>query len=129
MTLTAPRRPAFAVIGALSAAAAIGLGAFGAHALRATLTPRMLDIYHTAVFYHLTHSLGLFAVAWVCALKPHSGLARAAGWTMVAGLLLFSGSLYLLTLTGLTGLGAVTPLGGTALIVAWLLLAAAAYRK
>ena len=70
----------FIILGALSAAAAIGLGAFGAHALRATLTPRMLDIYHTAVFYHLTHSLGLLAVAFVCSLKPQSGLARAAGW-------------------------------------------------
>jgi uncharacterized membrane protein YgdD (TMEM256/DUF423 family) len=120
---------AFIVIGALGAAAAICLGAFGAHALRATLTPRMLEVYHTAVFYHLTHSLGLFAVAFVCSLKPHSGLARAAGWTMLAGLLLFSGSLYLLTLTGLTALGAVTPLGGTALIFAWLMLALAAARK
>jgi uncharacterized membrane protein YgdD (TMEM256/DUF423 family) len=119
----------FIVIGAVSAAAAIGLGAFGAHALRATLTPRLLEVYHTAVFYHLTHSLGLFAVAWVCSLKPHSGLARAAGWTMAAGLLLFSGSLYLLTLSGLTALGAVTPFGGTALIAAWLLLAVAAARE
>ncbi len=129
MTVTAPRRPTFAILGALSAAAAIGLGAFGAHALRATLAPRMLDIYHTAVFYHLTHSLGLFAVAFVCSLKPQSALARAAGWTMLAGLLLFSGSLYLLTLSGLTALGAITPFGGTALIIAWLLLAAAAARK
>ncbi|MBI5063534.1 MAG: DUF423 domain-containing protein [Desulfatitalea sp.] len=119
----------FIVIGAVSAAAAIGLGAFGAHALRATLTPRMLEIYHTAVLYHLVHILGLFAVAFVCSLKPQSGLARAAGWTMAAGLLLFSGSLYLLTLTGLTALGAITPVGGTALIAAWLMLALAAFRK
>ncbi|MBI5551218.1 MAG: DUF423 domain-containing protein [Desulfobacterales bacterium] len=119
----------FIVIGALSAAAAIGLGAFGAHALRATLAPRMLEIYHTAVFYHLTHSLGLFAAAFVCSLKPHSRLARAAGLTMLAGLLLFSGSLYLLAISSLTALGAVTPLGGTALIVAWLMLALAASGK
>mgnify|MGYP001343428334 CR=1 FL=1 len=119
----------FTVIGAVSAAAAIGLGAFGAHALRATLTPRMLEIYHTAVFYHLVHSLGLFAVAFVCSLKPQSGLARASGWAMAAGMLIFSGSLYLLTLTGLTALGAATPVGGTAMIVAWLLLALAALRK
>lgn len=118
----------FMCIGAASAAAAIGLGAFGAHALRATLAPRMLEIYQTAVLYHLVHSLGLFAVAFVCSLQPGSGLAKAAGWTMAAGMLLFSGSLYLLAVTGITGLGAVTPVGGTALIAAWLLLAAAAVR-
>jgi uncharacterized membrane protein YgdD (TMEM256/DUF423 family) len=119
----------FIIAGALSAALAIGLGAFGAHALRTSLSPRMLEIYHTAVLYHLVHSLGLLAVAFVCFLKPASRAAEFSGWLMSAGIILFSGSLYMLAVTGLKWLGAITPLGGIALMAAWLLLAAAALRS
>jgi uncharacterized membrane protein YgdD (TMEM256/DUF423 family) len=119
----------FIIIGAISAALAIGLGAFGAHAIRTSLSARMLEIYHTAVFYHLVHSLGLLAVAFVCYLQPTAGAARFAGWLMSAGIILFSGSLYLLAVTGAKWLGALTPLGGIALIVAWLLLAVAALQS
>jgi uncharacterized membrane protein YgdD (TMEM256/DUF423 family) len=119
----------FIVLGALSAAAAIGLGAFGAHALRHTITPAMRDIYQTAVLYHLVHSVGLLGVALVCSLRPPNGLAVAAGYTMAGGMVLFAGSLYLLATTGVRWLGAVTPFGGVAMMAAWLLLAAAVLPK
>jgi uncharacterized membrane protein YgdD (TMEM256/DUF423 family) len=113
----------FIVLGALSAAAAIGLGAFGAHALRDTLTPAMRDVYQTAVLYHLVHSLGLLAVAFVCSLRPHDGWIITAGYIMAFGMFLFTGTLYLLAATGIRWIGALTPFGGVAMIVAWLLLA------
>jgi len=119
----------FIIGGALSAVLAIGLGAFGAHAFRAILSPRMLEVYQTAVLYHLVHSLGLFAVAFVCFARPTSGMAKVSGWLMSVGMILFSGSLYLLAVTGAKWLGAITPLGGTAMMAAWLLLAAAAIRS
>ena len=119
----------FTIIGALSAALAVGMGAFGAHALRQSLTARMLEIYQTAVLYHLVHSLGLLAVAFVCSLKPMARMARAAGWMMAAGLIMFCGSLYLLALSGEKWLGAVTPMGGIAMLLAWLLLALAVVRN
>lgn len=118
----------FITAGAVSAALAIGLGAFGAHALAARLTPEMLDVYHTAVLYHLFHSLGLPVAALVCFLKPQSRAAAVSGWLMVAGVVLFCGSLYLLAVTGVRWLGAVTPLGGLAFIASWLLMAVAAFR-
>jgi len=119
----------FIAIGAFSAASAIGLGAFGAHALRASLSARMLEIYQTAVLYHLVHSVGLMAVAFVCFLRPTAAMARTSGWLMAGGICLFSGSLYLLAVTGLKWLGAVAPLGGIGLMAAWLVLAAAAIRS
>ena len=119
----------FIIVGAISAALAIGLGAFGAHALKASLSPGMYEVYQTAVLYHLVHSLGLLAVAFVCFTKPTSGMAKMSGWLMSGGMILFSGSLYLLAVTGAKWLGAITPLGGIAMIAAWLLMAAAAIRS
>ena len=99
-------------------ALAVGLGAFGAHGLRGRLDTYSMTIYEKAVFYHFIHALGLLVVPLV---------ARDAGnrtcWLLLAGILLFSGSLYLLAITGVRMLGAVTPLGGVAFIAAWLLLA------
>lgn len=118
----------FVIMGALGAALAVGLGAFGAHALRSVLSPRMFEVYRTAVLYHLVHCLGLLTVAFVCSLKPDAALAKVAGWLMAAGLILFCGSLYLLAVTGLQWLGLITPVGGLAFVAAWLLLAAAALR-
>jgi uncharacterized membrane protein YgdD (TMEM256/DUF423 family) len=112
----------FLVLGALSAGAAVALGAFGAHALRGRLSPAMLDVFETGVRYQMYHALALLAVAWAAARWPGAGVA-AAGWFFVAGTLLFSGSLYVLTLTGARGLGAITPLGGVAFILGWLVLA------
>lgn len=107
---------------------AVGAGAFGAHALRARLAPDLMTVYQTAVQYHFWHALGLLAVGVLLLHKPESGALAAAGWLMVAGLLLFSGSLFALALTGIRGFGAVTPVGGAALLGAWAALAWAAWR-
>ena len=112
----------FAVLGALLAFLGVGLGAFGAHALRARLTPADLDIFETGVRYQMYHALALFCVAWAATRWP-GGLAHAAGWCFVVGVLVFSGSLYTLVLTGQRWMGAITPLGGVALLLGWALLA------
>jgi uncharacterized membrane protein YgdD (TMEM256/DUF423 family) len=118
----------FLLLGSINAALAVGLGAFGAHALRGRLTESLLSTYQTGVQYHFYHALGLFAVALVASQLPDSALVKGAGWLMVVGIILFSVSLYLLSLTGLRWLGAITPLGGVAFIAAWLLLALAVWR-
>jgi uncharacterized membrane protein YgdD (TMEM256/DUF423 family) len=117
----------FLVLGSLAAAAGVALGAFGAHALRARLAPDPLAVWQTAVQYHFWHALALLAIAIAALHLPASASLRWAGWLMVAGLVLFSGSLYVLVLTGARWLGAVTPFGGTAWIAAWLLFAWAAW--
>jgi uncharacterized membrane protein YgdD (TMEM256/DUF423 family) len=111
----------FAAAGALLAAAAVIIGAFGAHALRARLSADLFGIFETGARYHMYHALALFAVAWACSRHPGS-LFELAGWLFVAGIGLFSGSLYLLALTGTRWLGAVTPLGGVSFIAGWLAL-------
>lgn len=118
----------FLALGAVLLAVAVALGAFGAHALKARLGAELLAVYHTAVQYHFYHALGLLMVGLIAMQLPASGLVRAAGWLMLAGIVLFSGSLYLLSMSGIRWLGAVTPFGGTAFIGAWLLLALAAVR-
>jgi uncharacterized membrane protein YgdD (TMEM256/DUF423 family) len=120
----------FILLGALAGAAGVALGAFGAHALKARLSADMLAIWQTAVQYHFWHALALVTIGIVIALAlPGSTALRWAGWLMVAGLVLFSGSLYALAFTGARWLGAVTPFGGTAWIAAWLLFAWAAIRS
>jgi uncharacterized membrane protein YgdD (TMEM256/DUF423 family) len=116
----------FLIAGALSAALAVMLGAFGAHGLRGRLPADLLAISQTASQYHVYHALGLLAVGLLTTQLPTSSALRWSGGLMLAGTLLFSGSLYLLAISGQRWLGAVTPLGGTAWIIAWLLLAWAA---
>ena len=114
-----------AAAGALSAATAVALGAFGAHGLRGSLAPDMLEVYETAARYQMYHALGLVAAA--VAGLGHRADPRRAWWAclgFVTGTLLFSGSLYALALTGMRALGAVTPAGGLAFIAAWLFFAA-----
>jgi uncharacterized membrane protein YgdD (TMEM256/DUF423 family) len=118
----------FLIIGALASALAVALGAFGAHALKARLTPDLLTVYHTGVQYHFFHALGLLLIGLAAAQWPASAWLRVSGWTMLVGIVLFSGSLYLLALTGQRWLGAVTPLGGVAFIAAWLLFALGVFR-
>jgi uncharacterized membrane protein YgdD (TMEM256/DUF423 family) len=118
----------FLGIGALSAAIAVAAGAFGAHGLRDMVTAERLVIWETAARYHMYHALGLLIVAYLASQKS-GGPARVAGWLFVAGTILFSGSLYTLTLTGITILGAITPLGGVALIAGWLVLAWGVWRR
>ena len=108
---------------------AVILGAFGAHTLRDRLDQYSLDVYERAVFYHFMHALGLLALP----LLVRSGLTPAwagtwAGWLLVAGIVLFSGSLYVLAITGVRALGAVTPFGGASFIAAWVVLTVAALR-
>ena len=112
----------FAFIGALMAMIGVMLGAFGAHALKGRLSPDDLVTFETGVRYQMYHALALFAVAWAVTRWP-SGATTSAGWFFVAGIVVFSGSLYLLVLTGHRWLGAVTPLGGLAMILGWGLLA------
>jgi uncharacterized membrane protein YgdD (TMEM256/DUF423 family) len=115
------------IFGSINMFLAVALGAFGAHALKASLPPDLMAVYHTGNQYHFYHALGLFAVALVAWLRPGS---RLIGWSAVlmgAGILLFSGSLYVLSLTGLRSIGVITPFGGTAFLVAWSLLALAAW--
>ncbi len=102
------------------------LGAFGAHALTPVLSPEAKHHYQTAVLYHFIHGLGLLAVGWLAILKPDDAAVRHAGWAFVVGILLFSGSLYLLSLTGMKKLGMITPLGGLSFLLGWLWLALAA---
>jgi uncharacterized membrane protein YgdD (TMEM256/DUF423 family) len=115
-----------ALLGALNAFIAVAAGAFGAHGLRARLSPESLDIWKTAAQYQMFHALGLFAVAWLC--SRGAAAARPAGWLMLAGIIVFSGSLYLLSVTGLRWLGAVTPIGGLCFLASWLAAAWAAFR-
>jgi uncharacterized membrane protein YgdD (TMEM256/DUF423 family) len=114
----------WSAIAAVFLALAVGTGAFGAHGLKARLDESHLDIYKTAVLYHFLHALGMLVVAALPkagALSPDS--ANSVCWLLAAGILIFSGSLYLLAVTGVGVLGAITPFGGVAFILAWLLLA------
>jgi uncharacterized membrane protein YgdD (TMEM256/DUF423 family) len=113
----------FVFLGAASAAVSIALGAFGAHALKVRLAPDLLAIFHTAFQYHLAHSLGLVLIGLAGFHWPDSRWLRASGWLMLAGVILFSGSLYALSLSGERAIGAITPIGGVAFIAAWILLA------
>lgn len=115
------------VVGAISAGVAVAAGAFGAHALRSRLSPTDLATFETGARYQMYHALALLAVGLV-ALRAPSAAATAAGWCFVIGTMLFSGSLYLLTLTGPRWLGAITPLGGVAFLAGWGALAMAALR-
>lgn len=115
----------FLVVGAIAALLAVAFGAFGAHALKTRIAPELIPVYRTGVEYHFYHALGLMLVGLAAFHLPESAWLRRAGWAMLAGIVLFSGSLYLLALTGLASLGAITPFGGTAFIAAWALFATA----
>src|SRR4051794_5935637 len=106
-------------LGAVSAFLAVAAGAFGAHALRDAVPPDRLEVWETAARYQMYHALGLLVVAYLAAQKD-ARAARLAGWLFVGGTVLFSGSLYVLAVSGITWLGAVTPLGGGAFLVGWL---------
>lgn len=115
--------------GAILLACAVGLGAFGAHALKGRLDAYALDVYHTAVLYHFLHALGILLIAALARSGVISvGTQTLVGWLLLAGIVLFSGSLYALALSGVRVLGAITPIGGLAFIVAWIVLAVQALR-
>ncbi len=118
----------FIIIGAVLAFFAVMLGAFGAHALKSHLSTHYLTIYQIATDYHMWHAIGLIMIGILHQQNP-THVLRKAGWFMFVGLLIFSGSLYALSLTGVKALGAITPFGGTALLIAWLLLAYNAFKS
>ena len=113
----------FLLLGSLNALLAVLLGAFGAHGLKMRLTEDMLAIFNTGVHYHFFHALGIIAVGLIALNLPPSVWFKWSGWLMFAGIVLFSGSLYVLSIMNLRWLGAITPFGGTAFIFAWLILA------
>jgi uncharacterized membrane protein YgdD (TMEM256/DUF423 family) len=112
----------FFALGALLAGLAVAAGAFGAHGLRDRLAPDMLAVFETAARYQMYHALALLAVAWATTRWP-GGSAALAGWLFVAGIVVFSGSLYALSLSGVRWLGAITPFGGLAFLAGWGVLA------
>lgn len=114
-------------LGSVFAMLAVMTGAFGAHALEDRLLADDLDTWQTAARYHLFHAVALLAVAYAAG-RWGGGLVTASGWLFVAGMLLFSGSLYVLSTSGIKALGAITPFGGFAFILGWLLLTVAAIR-
>ncbi|WP_257453945.1 DUF423 domain-containing protein [Archangium lipolyticum] len=116
------------ILGAASAFISVAAGAFGAHALKARLSPDLLTIFETGARYQMYHSLGLIAMGLLMQLRPNP-LLNAAGWAMLAGIVLFSGSLYALALSGVRVLGAITPFGGVGFLVGWVLFALAAWRQ
>lgn len=115
------------MLGAVNGLLSVAAGAFAAHGLRGKLEPRMLEVFETAARYQMYHGLALLAVAWLSAQAP-SAIATSAGWCLLIGIVLFSGSLYAMTLTGVTKLGAITPIGGMLFLVGWALLMAAGWR-
>lgn len=117
----------FLFFSAVLAGLAVAMGAFGAHGLRDTLSAEAMNVYQTAVDYHMWHALGLGLIAMLHQQFMDSKQLFWAGWLMLAGVIVFSGSLYILAISGIKWLGAITPIGGIAFIAAWVLLAVFAY--
>ncbi len=113
----------FLLLGTISAFFGVGFGAFGAHALKALISPELMVVYQTGVTYQMWHSLGLIAIAVINQNQPQTKLLRWAGWLMFSGIIIFSGSLYLLAILNQRWLGMITPIGGVCFLSAWLLLA------
>jgi len=111
----------FLILGGINAALVVILGAFGAHGLKTKISAEMLAVYQTGVHYHLFHALGLLVVGVVATQIVDSISLKWAGWLMLTGIILFSGSLYIMSLGGMRWLGMVTPFGGLAFIAAWIL--------
>ncbi|MGC4377283.1 DUF423 domain-containing protein [Fictibacillus sp. Mic-4] len=118
----------FLIIGAINAALAVALGAFGAHGLEGKLSEKMLEVYKTGVQYHMYHALGILAVALIASKLTNSSLVNWSGWLLFIGIILFSGSLYVLSITGISKLGIITPFGGLAFIIGWILLVVGAVK-
>jgi uncharacterized membrane protein YgdD (TMEM256/DUF423 family) len=119
----------FLILGALNTLLCIALGAFGAHGLKRILSPEMLTVYHTGVQYHFYHAFGIIIIGLLLLHFPKSRLIPLSGWLMMAGITLFSFSLYVLSLTGMRGLGIITPFGGVSFLSAWGLLVYAIWKE
>ncbi len=118
----------FITLASLSGMLAVVFGAFGAHALKGKLDDQALKVFETAVQYHFYHTFALLVVGVIALNQPQTVLLKSSGWLFVIGILVFSGSLYLLSLTGVRWLGAITPLGGLALLAGWACLAATGWK-
>jgi uncharacterized membrane protein YgdD (TMEM256/DUF423 family) len=120
----------FFILGSVLGGIAVAAGAFGAHGLKNTVTPERLGTFETAVRYQMYHALALLALAWAITHWPEQAKWLAVGgWLFLVGVILFSGSLYILVLSGIKWLGAITPLGGVAFVGGWLCLVIAAWRS
>jgi len=118
----------FIIIGAINAFLAVALGAFGAHGLEGRVEQKYLEIWKTGVTYQMFHATGLLIVGVLLGRLPANALLSWSGWMMLIGIILFSGSLYVMTLTKISILGAITPLGGLAFLAAWILIIVAAVK-
>ncbi len=118
----------FITLAAVNGFLVVALGAFGSHALKARLDEYSLSVFQTAVQYHFYHSLALLGVGLLCLWHPQSALLRGSGIAFAVGILIFSGSLYVLSFSGLRWLGAITPLGGLSFMLGWVCLALAGWR-
>lgn len=118
----------FLIIASLNGFIAVSLGAFAAHGLKNSLTPDLLTTFQTGVQYHMYHALALFGVGLLALYYPNQSAVRISGYLFLVGILLFSGSLYILALSGIRWLGAITPLGGVAFLAGWALLAWSMFR-
>lgn len=115
----------FLTAGAVAMALAVALGAFGAHGLKNRLTEEMLTIFQTGIQYHFYHAIGLLILGLVAQYLPGSALLEWSGWLMIFGIIIFSGSLYLLAISGISWIGAITPIGGLCFMASWIFLALA----
>lgn len=118
----------FIILGAVNAFLSVALGAFGAHGLEGKLEPKYMDIWEKAVKYQMFHATGLLIVGILLGKFPASSLLNWSGWLMFIGTVLFAGSLYVLAVTRISVLGAITPLGGVSFLVAWALIVVAAVK-
>jgi uncharacterized membrane protein YgdD (TMEM256/DUF423 family) len=119
----------FLILGILNTVLCIALGAFGAHGLKQFLSADMLSVYHTGVQYHFYHAFGIIVIGLLLLHFPKSRLMPVSGWLMMAGIVLFSFSLYALSVTGTRTLGMITPFGGVSFLTAWILLAYAIWKE
>lgn len=122
------RLKTFIIIGAINAFLAVALGAFGAHGLEGRVEQKYLEIWKTGVTYQMFHATGLLIVGVLLGRLPANALLSWSGWMMLIGIILFSGSLYVMTLTKISILGAITPLGGLLFLAAWILIVVAAVK-
>lgn len=122
------RLKTFIIIGAINAFLAVALGAFGAHGLEGRVEQKYLEIWKTGVTYQMFHATGLLIVGVLLGRLPANALLSWSGWMMLIGIILFSGSLYVMTLTKISILGAITPLGGLSFLAAWILIVVAAVK-
>lgn len=119
----------FIMLGSIFAALSVALGAFGAHGLRGKLSEYHFDIYHTGVEYQMSHALGLILIGIILTYVSKSKLVIASGWLLTIGIILFSFSLYTIAFTGISKFGMITPFGGVAFVVGWLLLGIGALKR